>query len=68
MTVSKTYLVQGMTCEHCKLSVSEEVARVPGVDSVDVDLVSGRVTVEGTDLDDEGVRAAVAEAGYRVVT
>jgi copper chaperone len=61
-----TYTVQGMTCSHCVLSVREEVSEVPGIDNVDVDLASGRLTVTGADVDARAVRAAVAEAGYEV--
>lgn len=64
MTTS-TYTVTGMTCEHCVRSVTEEVSEVAGVTSVDVDLASGRLTVDG-DADADAVRAAVAEAGYSV--
>jgi copper ion binding protein len=60
------FIVQGMTCEHCVASVAEEVGEVPGVDRVDVDLGSGRVTVAGEGVDPAAVRAAVAEAGYAV--
>ena len=63
-----TYTVAGMTCEHCVRSVTEEVAEVPGVTAVDVDLATGRVTVSSAKPVDEGaVRAAVSEAGYEVV-
>ena len=61
---TRDYTVEGMTCSHCVLSVSEEVAEIPGVSAVEVDLPSGRMTVSGRDLDDEAVRAAVTEAGY----
>ncbi|MCW3000214.1 MAG: heavy metal transport/detoxification protein [Solirubrobacterales bacterium] len=61
----KTYTVQGMTCEHCKLSVTEEVFEVPGVDAVHVDLPTGRLTVAG-EAEDAAVRAAVEEAGYGI--
>ena len=60
-----TYTVQGMTCGHCVSSVKEEVGEVAGVESVDVDLESGRLTVTGS-ADDAAIRAAVAEAGYTV--
>ena len=63
---TRDYVVQGMTCAHCVASVREEVAEVPGVDAVDVDLSSGRMTVAGTGFDDDAVRAAVGEAGYEV--
>ena len=62
----RSYLVTGMTCAHCVLSVREEVSEVPGVTRLEVDLESGRLTVAGTDFDDEAVKAAVADAGYGV--
>lgn len=64
---ARTYTVAGMTCGHCVAAVREEVGALAGVTAVEVDLDSGRLTVEGAGLSDEGVRAAVDEAGYRVV-
>ncbi len=62
----RTYIVEGMSCDHCKLSVTEEVEEVRGVEAVEVDLPTQRLTVRGEDLEDDAVRAAVEEAGYRV--
>ena len=62
----REYTVRGMTCEHCVLSVTEEVGELAGVDSVQVSLESGRLVVAG-DVSDAAVRDAVAEAGYEVV-
>jgi copper chaperone len=64
--MSTTYAIDGMTCEHCVRSVTEEVAEVPGVARVEVDLRSGRMVVQGTAVDDAAIRAAVDEAGYAV--
>jgi copper chaperone CopZ len=61
------YVVQGMTCQHCVASVTEEVSEVEGVTGVDVDLASGRVAVHGAGVDEEAVVAAVSEAGYKVI-
>jgi copper ion binding protein len=62
-----TYTVTGMTCAHCVSSVKEEVGEVPGVTSVDVDLSSGRVTVESdSPVEPAKIAAAVEEAGYQV--
>ena len=63
----REYTVQGMTCSHCVVSVTEEVSDVAGVVDVDVELESGRLVVRGAGVSDEAVRAAVAEAGYEVV-
>ena len=67
MTISTTYQVSGMTCDHCKNAVSTELSTLPGVTAVDVDLETGAVTVDSHEplqLDD--VRAAVDEAGYEL--
>ena len=65
MSQNSTFTVVGMTCGHCVASVSEEVGAIPGVENVDVDLDSGRVTVtSASSLDEAQVKAAVEEAGY----
>jgi copper chaperone CopZ len=64
----RDYAVSGMTCNHCVLSVQEEVSEVPGVQQVDVDLASGLVTVSGEGFADDAVRTAVEQAGYEVVS
>ncbi|MDP1819084.1 MAG: copper ion binding protein [Acidimicrobiales bacterium] len=63
-----TFTVEGMTCGHCVASVTQEVSKLDGVTTVDVDLQSGKVTVESDQpVDDAAVEAAVDEAGYTVV-
>lgn len=66
MSREKTYTVNGMTCGHCELSVREEVEEVAGVESVQADRATGRLTVRGDGVDDAAVRAAVETAGYSV--
>jgi copper chaperone CopZ len=63
-----TYGIDGMTCEHCVVSVDEAFRELPGVTDVRVDLVAGgrsTATVTSTGpLDPAAVDAAVDEAGY----
>jgi copper ion binding protein len=59
-----TYTVPGMHCGHCKAAVENEVGRVPGVSTVDVDLETKLVVVRGERLEDDAIRAAIDEAGY----
>lgn len=62
-----TYVVKGMTCDHCVQAVTAEVSQVAGVTGVDVDLASGKVTVTSRDpVDEAAVRAAVDEAGFEM--
>ena len=64
---SHTYTVGGMSCEHCRTAVTEEISAVDGVQEVAVDLESGRVDVRGDGFGDEAIAAAVEEAGYELV-
>jgi copper chaperone CopZ len=64
MTQELIYTVSGMSCGHCEAAVTEEVSRVSGVDSVNIDLDTKLVVVRGDGLDDAALRAAIDEAGY----
>ena len=61
------YLVAGMTCEHCKVAVTEEVPQVAGVAAVDVDLDAKRVRRPRPRRRRRAVVAAIDEAGYDAV-
>ncbi|MEA2321602.1 MAG: hypothetical protein QOD81_1452 [Solirubrobacteraceae bacterium] len=62
-----TYLVAGMTCEHCRIAVTEEVAKVAGVAAVEVHLDTKLVHIHGAGVDAAAVVAAIDEAGYDAV-
>ncbi|WP_456698655.1 heavy-metal-associated domain-containing protein [Aeromicrobium sp. P5_D10] len=67
MSQTSTYTVTGMTCGHCVSSVTEEVQEIPGVESVDVVLETGAVTItSAAPIDDTAVKTAVEEAGYQL--
>lgn len=66
MSDTITYTVPGMSCGHCESSVKGKVSAVEGVENVEVDLDTKVVTVTGTDLSDERLRAAIDDAGYDI--
>ncbi len=66
-TAERIYVIEGMTCGHCELSVREEVEGLTGVESVRADRVTGRLIVRG-DVDAVAVHQAVRAAGYRVAS
>jgi copper chaperone len=62
-----TFTVQGMTCSHCVTSVTEEVGQLDGVQDVEVDLSTGKLTVTSDrPVTDDEIRGAVTEAGYQL--
>ena len=65
MSETTTYTVTGMTCGHCVASVTEELLEVDGIETVEVDLATGAVTVTSAGpVERADVAAAVDEAGY----
>ena len=63
---TRTYAVDGMTCEHCVHAITGEVTKVGGVADVTVDLTAKTVAVTGQAVDEIAVRTAIDEAGYTV--
>ena len=60
------YHIKGMSCPHCKASVEKNLSRLPGVESVEVDLSSGTATVTG-DHDHEAAYRTIEEIGFEPV-
>ena len=63
----QTFRATGLTCGHCAHAVREELGAVPGVDAVEVEVVSGGVSsvrvTASRELGTDEVTAALAEAG-----
>ncbi len=59
----KQYTVTGMSCAACQSRVEKAVAKVPGVSSCSVSLLTNSMGVEGT-AEPEDIIRAVTEAGY----
>ena len=66
--MKKTLSIEGMSCKHCVMHVKNALVEVAGVESAVVDLADKSAVVTGGALDDAALRAAVAEAGYEVVS
>jgi copper ion binding protein len=61
-----SYAVPGVSCEHCRVAITNEVGTLGGVSAVAVDLEAKTVTVSGAGLDDAAIRNAIDDAGYDV--
>lgn len=62
-----TVAVDGMSCPFCAYGVEKRLARVPGVDSVEVAMAEGSASVtaaEGASIDVARIPQAVREAGF----
>lgn len=61
--MTKEYSIKGMACAHCKATVEKAIGSLQGVESLEVDLKSGKATVEGQ-VPSELVVEAVRLAGF----
>ncbi len=70
MFEKKTVLkVEGMSCGHCEKRVNDAVSGIAGIKSCKASAAKGQVTLTGT-VDEPvlvAVKAAIADAGYKVV-
>ena len=66
--MEKKLMIEGMMCNHCKMSVEKVLGTVPGVTSVSVDLEAktATVTCDGA-VADEVLFAAVEKKGFKPV-
>lgn len=66
-----TVKASGLTCNHCAMSVSEELEELTGVNSVKVEVVKGgesSITIDHEgELSPQAVETAIDEAGFKLV-
>lgn len=64
----QTYVVKGMTCNHCKHAVESALQGLAGVQKATVSLEKGEVSVEfSAPVAIADIAAAIDEAGYELV-
>ena len=65
--MNQTIFVNGMTCNHCKNAVTEELSKISDVKKVQVDLVTGQVVIDTeAEIGRERLEEAIKEAGYEL--
>lgn len=62
---SKTYTIEGMTCNHCRMSAEKALQNVEGVTSASVDLTTKRAVITGS-ATEEALRKAIDEIGFEL--
>jgi copper chaperone CopZ len=56
-----------MNCNHCKSNVEATIAKIAGVESVEIDLATGRTVIHGNPSKDDVINA-VEKLGFTVVS
>ena len=62
----KQIIVDGMTCGHCKESVESVLNAFDSVKKASVDLISGKVLIEGVDIEIDEIKEKITSRGFSV--
>jgi copper chaperone CopZ len=57
--------VSGMTCNHCKANVQNNLTTIEGIENIEIDLESGKVKMTGDGIDLNEVKNKVESIGYQ---
>ncbi len=63
--MTEIFKIEGMACNHCRMTVEKAIGAIPGVENVSVDLAEGSATVKGN-FDRAAVVKVVTESGFDV--
>ena len=58
--------VEGMTCNHCKESVTKAILIFENVEGVNIDLDSGDVFISGSDINVDEICNAIKNLGFKI--
>ena len=64
--VSLDFIVNGMTCSHCKESVESSIKSIDSNIETFVDLSNGQVSIKGLSLDKLKVKEKIESRGFTV--
>lgn len=66
--MKKALIIEGMSCNHCKMRVEKALSEVSGITGVSVDLASKTALVEmSQEIEDAVLVNVVDDAGYDLV-
>ena len=65
---SEELKIEGMSCEHCVMSVKKELEKVAGVRVEAVEIGKARVQYDESRVTRQEIARAIDEAGYQLVT
>ena len=63
----KKLIVNGMSCNHCKMSVEKALKKIDNVEDVEVNLETKEVIISSNkEIDNKVIEETIKEAGFEV--
>ena len=60
------FIVKGMTCIHCKETVTEAIKTCDGIQDVTINLESGQTFIYGNNLNKQHIITSINNVGYSI--
>ena len=60
------FIVKGMTCNHCKETVTEAIKVCDGIQDVTINLESGEAFIYGNNLNKQHIITSINNVGYSI--
>lgn len=65
--IMKTILIDGMQCNHCKMTVEKVLGAIDGVTKVEVNLENKTAIIESSkEISEDIIKTVIEEAGFKV--
>lgn len=65
---TKKVNIEGMQCNHCKMSVEKALNSIEGIEKVEVDLEGKKATIETSkEIENTKIKEVIEEAGFEVI-
>ena len=65
--IVKTIDIEGMQCNHCKMTVEKALSQLDGVTKVEVSLEEKKAVIESQkEIEDSKIKEVIANAGFEV--
>ena len=61
-----TFIVKGMTCNHCKETVTEAIKTCDGIQDVTINLESGQTFIYGNNINKQHIITSINNVGYSI--
>lgn len=61
-----SFIVKGMTCNHCKETVTEAINTCDGIQNVTINLESGQTFIYGNNLNKQHIITSINNVGYSI--
>ena len=61
------FIVKGMTCNHCKETVTEAIKTCDGIQDVTINLESGETFIYGNNLNEQQIISSINDVGYSIL-